>query len=736
MKKIKTPLDLQLAAINVSCNRAKSDWSFGKARTFGKMLRAMGYKDGDIDYIYSPEEQLRYVTVADIERYRNGLKNQAQLNYKTYEQKEEIRSIDEDYAKLLGITIPTSSDSIPRTNICTSTQTVILDEGEEGSVGADIASEISEHYNPKPDNQDAILTKKQAEAAREIVDGMYEGTRGFLLLAGTGTGKTYVAGSIIRNIMNNDFLKGRTISPWPILYVTRSSVVFQAEEVFEDEFGLSLAKDVHVINIEQLRSFLGKIFIDVKVLVEDGKEKEDYVWRPIVHPCIVIWDECQGLKNIDSIQSRIAQRLCEVEEKTGSPVFQISMSATPFTRVCEGKHFALSTKIHHNFGVAQDIPLIERHWAEFSRSVAYPSDPEEYCTAAIDRFTSRMDPYIVRMKNVRSKFKAFNSVSKIDFKTQEERDFYDRAWTRHQAKKARIEGAADILSKSQSRFMMLAIFTQYRKAAEVCKVQYFAEFAHKTWENGEAPVIATCFKGAITGVVKELITKYNWSRDDISIIWGGSVETLSNKKKMAKKLHSNVDVMAAFKIAGIDLAELGLDYDEEELIEKTDNDLAFEKEYRLLTQDRFERRKEIKRFMKQKSKLCLFTFKSGGVGLSLHHQFPQARPRIVVLTPTYSAMELVQGLGRCPRLTSLSHTYQSVVFYRNTIEEEVANRVSLKLKCLSKVVRQRESWEDIIVGSKYARKQMMLDVVDETINDELAGTYMLEEDNESSNSSG
>ena len=68
------------------------------------------------------------------------------------------------------------------------------------------------------------------------------------------------------------------------------------------------------------------------------------------------------------------------------------------------------------------------------------------------------------------------------------------------------------------------------------------------------------------------------------------------------------------------------------------------------------------------------------------------------MTPTYSAIELVQGLGRCPRLTSLSDTPQELVYYRGTVEESVARIVAQKLRCLSRVVRMKESWEDVIVG--------------------------------------
>jgi hypothetical protein len=141
---------------------------------------------------------------------------------------------------------------------------------------------------------------------------------------------------------------------------------------------------------------------------------------------------------------------------------------------------------------------------------------------------------------------------------------------------------------------------------------------------------------------------------------------------------------------------------------------------RLGAQSQEERQREIDRFQSGRTFFCLYTFKAGGVGLSLHHtdefvkekvrhkesgyaveeDIPNipVRPRWNFVTPTYSAIELVQGLGRCPRLTSLSNTHQELVFYRNTVEEDVARIVAQKLRCLKKVVRMREKWEDVIVG--------------------------------------
>lgn len=258
--------------------------------------------------------------------------------------------------------------------------------------------------------------------------------------------------------------------------------------------------------------------------------------------------------------------------------------------------------------------------------------------------------------------------------------------------------------------------------------------------EGFAPVAACCFKGTITKAIRILIEKYGVSRSSISIIWGG----METKKKVKKKRKKQVD---DFK-GKLDFTNLsistGMDADEanelfellsqleDEVEERVNEDVP--KAYRLGAQSRTQRQEEIDRFQSGKTTYCFFTFKAGGVGLSLHHTDEMTtqktrkkpngyaveadiplipiRPRSVTLTPTYSAPELVQGLGRCPRLTSLSDTYQYVVFYKGTIEERVAETVSTKLRCLKKVVKMRESWEDVVLKEHHYTNRRTEDIVE------------------------
>ena len=333
-----------------------------------------------------------------------------------------------------------------------------------------------------------------------------------------------------------------------------------------------------------------------------------------------------------------------------------------------------------------------------------------------------LDPYITRIKNIRPKHKAFNGVRKIHFQTKEEREEVENAWEKYQKEKNRLEEEAEESGES-SYFQILAQLTIMRKACEKARRYHLAKFVDESWKSGKAPVLACSFKGTITSTYKILIEDYNWTRDDVSLIWGGSVESMNLKKKVSIKMKQNKDFQDALKSANIDLQELGFDLENLEI--KTEEDIAFEKLHNLLSQKPEEREKEKIRFQKQLSKACFFTFKSGGVGLSLHHQYTKSRPRETLLTPVYSDKELVQGLGRCPRITSLSDTYQYICYYAGTVEESVAARVVMKLKNLKHVVKLHESWQDIFMGAKYKETEQQKELMDKV--DEIeSGNQMLE----------
>ena len=108
-----------------------------------------------------------------------------------------------------------------------------------------------------------------------------------------------------------------------------------------------------------------------------------------------------------------------------------------------------------------------------------------------------------------------------------------------------------------------------------------------------------------------------------------------------------------------------------------------------------EQRQQFKKdFQTGKRDILLFTMRSGGVGISLHHDRPTTKPRHIILPPTWSAIDLAQALGRVHRLTTISETTQEVLWYAETREQDVKQRVELKLRCIAKAIVAKEQFVD------------------------------------------
>lgn len=470
------------------------------------------------------------------------------------------------------------------------------------------------------------------------------GHKACLLLGGVGTGKTYVLAEFLQHVFNNKFLDKKTISPYPIFYVTKASVVEQTERVLK-QYGLDTVRHIQVTNYDQLRARLGDMFIREETKVRDGEPYIVYHWKKVIHPCIIIWDECQSLMNLDSQQSRIAQAVNDIESEH---IYQVFSSASPFVKVSGAKCFAVATRTKHKYGYISSA-LVNEHFTDFAAHIAAPSHPDEHSPSAVKRLMEVLEPYVERIKNVRPKFHARNRVQLINFANEKERQTYDIAFEEFQRKL--IEIGRNPLAGLAEIWVALLIF---RQTAELIRAPYLADAAFESVKLGQAAVIAVNFKATVAKIIEVLVNKHKVPREKISTIWGG----------LDKKAKDNLKEQ--FK----------------------DLDLG--------TQSRKQRQKEIDKFQNGDSHYCIFTFKSGGVGLSLHHHKPHLRQRVSFVAPTYSAIELVQGLGRAPRLTSLSDTPQTIVFYRDTVEEEVAAKVEIKLRCLKEVVQQKEQWSDIL----------------------------------------
>lgn len=87
---------------------------------------------------------------------------------------------------------------------------------------------------------------------------------------------------------------------------------------------------------------------------------------------------------------------------------------------------------------------------------------------------------------------------------------------------------------------------------------------------------------------------------------------------------------------------------------------------------------EVKRFQKDESRICLATTQAGGTGLSLH-DVNGKHPRVSLISPSFSAIDLKQALGRIHRAGAKSPAVQKIIFAEGTVEMRVCRLVRKKL---------------------------------------------------------
>ena len=686
-------------------NRIKAEWSFGAIKTYHDLLSVAGYSEKDILQKYFQSELQHEVSFHDVKEFISDMhisleteiwlrKNPPVIELEQISKEIELH----DHDKII--------------------EPIQKEERKPPEYKLD----------PSP-NEKAFHFWFQKKVIRQLLDDLLkEQLRAHLLIAATGYGKTFMAGGFLRRLLDMDYARGKTLSPWPYCYITKASDLIQTQRVFKEFYNIDPVNDVLTINIDQLRSEFGKRFVRQEIIIDKGEESCVWKWRKNIYPIVILWNECQALKNQGSQQSQIAQSYNEIDDDN---IYQCFISATPGTRVNEFKCVSVASRVPYDFGIQKGVPLTNDHWNDFAKNIA--SDwgrlkdigPADHSPGAVERLMTYLDRYTIRVTGVRPQFKAINNIQMIAFATTEGKEFYDTAIERFLEKKAKIE-ADEEMSAGQRNINILVALLQFRIAAE-SNPDRVRHIAKAMWESvqkhNQAAVAALNFKVSIVKIVDCLVNVYNVPREQISLIWGGAPQE-SEKQKKKKKIESNVALQEALKAEGITLEDLDLD-EVEDFIEIDETLKA-----KLKPQNAKQRQKEIDKFQKGESLYCLYTFRAGGVGLSLHHtdeytnekvrhkesgyayveDIPRisTRQRICFVAPTYSAIELVQGLGRCPRLTSLSDTPQLMIFFRGTVEEKVARIVGMKLRCLSKVVRQKESWESMIIGHNPAQEEQKL----------------------------
>jgi superfamily II DNA or RNA helicase len=91
-----------------------------------------------------------------------------------------------------------------------------------------------------------------------------------------------------------------------------------------------------------------------------------------------------------------------------------------------------------------------------------------------------------------------------------------------------------------------------------------------------------------------------------------------------------------------------------------------------------ERDINIASFNADKDRICICNIRSGGCGISLN-DLNGNFPRVSLISPTWSAQDLVQCLGRIYRAKTKTKVIQRIIFCNKTVEVQVRNNVADKI---------------------------------------------------------
>jgi len=97
-----------------------------------------------------------------------------------------------------------------------------------------------------------------------------------------------------------------------------------------------------------------------------------------------------------------------------------------------------------------------------------------------------------------------------------------------------------------------------------------------------------------------------------------------------------------------------------------------------------ERTKIIEKFQSNESKIIICNIKAGGIGISLH-DIHGGHPRVSLISPTWSSIDLIQALGRIHRAGGKSKSLQRIIYAAETVEDKIADKIKSKLANINSI---------------------------------------------------
>lgn len=363
----------------------------------------------------------------------------------------------------------------------------------------------------KVDASATLLGDFQLNPAIKCVDNIKK-EKSTLLLGGTGTGKTFIVGEILRQLKDENYLEGKIFK---VLYLTPGNCIKQTSEVLKT-FGLT-KNDVLVMNYDQLRSNLGEIFITWKTEVINGAIVKSPYWDIDNAPSLIVCDECQKLKNENSLQTQVMTNFSfmkNAKEKC-SVLF---VSATPAIRPRDFKCIVTHLRPNGMRNVS--------NWRSWIHAISHPFHPDEYAPSVMKRIAEELGDQIVRVENVSFPHKAINKHKLVDFEEEWESRTYRNAYEDYLRELARTNR-----NEPGGIAAVWVAIMKFRQAADMLKVKYLVRKAINGEANGKNIIMAFSFLESLD-LARESLIRQGIDENKISIITGRQNFKRNNEEKV------------------------------------------------------------------------------------------------------------------------------------------------------------------------------------------------------------
>lgn len=360
------------------------------------------------------------------------------------------------------------------------------------------------------------LKKHQIEPV-DLIQEALSNKSSRLVIGGTGTGKTVIAARAVALAQEKGYLPKHSSKVASVLYLGPNPI--QTQRVFFREG----VKNTAFLNYPALRSAMGEMLIQWESKLIRGDIDYIPVWYHDELPDLIFADECQKLKNPDSLQTK-----CVIAAiNAGVPV--IFMSATPYQKAAEAFTIFVGLRLSDYSNTNKTLKDV-CHWNNI-----YENSPIN---------TKRVKEYIeergklIQIKNARFPFPVKIDTTLIRFKTPEEEKFYRSAYAIY-LEERRKHGKGDPQGV-RARWVAMQKFWE---ACELIKSYHQAELTiQRLKENPNRQIVVACnFITPLRNVFRQLI-KLGFPKERISHVVG-SQSAQERQNQVDKFQNGETDVL-------------------------------------------------------------------------------------------------------------------------------------------------------------------------------------------------